>query len=65
MILQLTEMQFSFVFNKSPFIVTCMIVFNRETFNYNEKLPISLFLSITNTNVKITNVITWFKLSTG
>lgn len=63
MILQLTEMQFSFVFNKSPFIV--MIVFNRETFNYNEKLPISLFISITNTNVKITNVITWFKFSTG
>lgn len=41
MILQLTEMQFSFVFNKSPFIV--MIVFNRETFNYNEKLTYFTF----------------------
>lgn len=41
MILQLTEMQFSFVFNKSPFIV--MIVFNRETFNYNEKFTYFTF----------------------
>lgn len=36
MILQLTEM-----FNKSPFIV--MIVFNRETFNYNEKFTYFTF----------------------
>lgn len=44
MILQLTEMQFSFVFSKSPFIV--MIVFNRETFNYNEKFTyFTLFIS--------------------
>lgn len=41
MILQLTEMQFIFVFNKSPFIV--MIVFNRETFNYNEKFTYFTF----------------------
>lgn len=43
MILQLTEMRFSFVFNKSPFIVTCMIVFNRETFNYNKKFTYFTF----------------------
>lgn len=41
MILQLTEMRFSVVFNKSPFIV--MIVFNRETLNYNEKFTYFTF----------------------
>lgn len=36
-------MWFSFVFNKLFFIVICMIVFNREIFNYNEKFIYFIF----------------------